>query len=93
MFEVDTFLTIKGNSDSLLKEKGSKFIGFATHVNDESEIKTNLDSIRKELHWTVPPIARANLLRALAHRELRDRASPGVDIQVHHAHSIRQDRC
>ena len=50
MSEVDTFLTIKGNSDSLLKEKGSKFIGFATHVNDESEIKTTLDVIRKELH-------------------------------------------
>ena len=50
MSEVDTFLTIKGNSDSLLKEKGSKFIGFATHVINESEIKTNLDSIRKELH-------------------------------------------
>lgn len=50
MSEVDTFLTIKGNSDSLLKEKGSKFIGFATHLNDENEIKTNLDIIRKKHH-------------------------------------------
>ena len=32
MSEADTFLIIKGDSDSLLKEKGSKFIGFATHV-------------------------------------------------------------
>ncbi len=50
MSEVDTFLTIKGNSDSLLKEKGSKFIGFATHISDENEIRSTLDIIRKEQH-------------------------------------------
>ena len=50
MSKVDTFLTIKGTSDSLLKEKGSKFIGFATRINDESEIKTNLDLLRKKQH-------------------------------------------
>ena len=48
MPEADSFLTIKGDSDSLLKEKGSKFIGFATRINDENEVKTNLDLIRKK---------------------------------------------
>ena len=50
MSEVDIFLTIKGNSGSLLKEKGSKFVGFATHLNDENEINTILDRIRKKRH-------------------------------------------
>ena len=32
----------------LLKEKGSKFIGFAFPVNDEAEVKENLEKIRSE---------------------------------------------
>jgi len=50
MSEVDIFLTIKGNSDSLLKEKGSKFVGFVTHLSDENEINTILHRIRKKRH-------------------------------------------
>ncbi|TFB11067.1 YigZ family protein [Candidatus Marinimicrobia bacterium MT.SAG.2] len=50
MSEVDTFLTIKGDASSLLKEKGSKFIGSAFHVQDEQEAKMNLEKIKKKYH-------------------------------------------
>ena len=50
MSEVDTFLTIKGDASSLLKEKGSKFIGSACHVQDEQEAKMNLEKIKKKYH-------------------------------------------
>ncbi|MCH7886571.1 MAG: YigZ family protein [Candidatus Marinimicrobia bacterium] len=45
---VDTFLTIKGDATSLLKEKGSKFIGYASPVQNETEAKTTLERIRKK---------------------------------------------
>ena len=50
MSEVDTFLTIKGDASSLLKEKGSKFIGSASYVQDEQEAKMKLDTVRKKFH-------------------------------------------
>ena len=50
MSVVDTFLTIKGDATSLLKEKGSKFIGYAFPVQDESEAKKTLERIRKKQH-------------------------------------------
>ena len=50
MSEVDTFLTIKGDASSLLKEKGSKFIGSAFHVQDEQEAKMKLDTVKKKFH-------------------------------------------
>ncbi|CAH0265671.1 YigZ family protein [Chryseobacterium sp. Bi04] len=34
--------------NTLLKEKGSKFIGFAYPVNNESELKTALEKVREE---------------------------------------------
>ena len=47
MFE---FQTIKNPvEDILLKEKGSKFIGFAFPVNSENDIKKNLEKLR-EIH-------------------------------------------
>ena len=50
MSEVDTFLTIKGDANSLLKEKGSKFIGSAFHVQDEPSAKMKLDTVKKKYH-------------------------------------------
>jgi len=50
MSEVDTFLTIKGDASSLLKEKGSKFIGSAFHVQDEPSAKMKLEKIKKKFH-------------------------------------------
>ena len=50
MSEVDTFLTIKGDASSLLKEKGSKFIGYMSPVQDEPSAKMKLDTVRKKFH-------------------------------------------
>jgi len=50
MSVVDAFLTIKGEAASLLKEKGSKFIGFASPVQDESEAKMTIERIEKKRH-------------------------------------------
>ena len=44
MFEFQTIS--KAIEDILLKEKGSKFIGFAYPVNSESEIKEKLSHLR-----------------------------------------------
>ena len=50
MSSVDTFLSIKGDASSLLKEKGSKFIGYMSPVQDEQEAKMKLDTVRKKFH-------------------------------------------
>ena len=41
------YRTIAGPAESLFKEKGSKFLGFAFPVADESEIKNRLEQLRK----------------------------------------------
>ena len=44
-----SYTTIKSEvKDILLKEKGSKFIGFAFPINSEKELKTALDNLREE---------------------------------------------
>ena len=44
-----SFQTIKSPVENiLLKEKGSKFIGFAFPINSEKELKTALDNLREE---------------------------------------------
>lgn len=42
---MDYFLTISAESESLYKEKGSKFIGYAIPVTDEEEIKAHLERL------------------------------------------------
>ena len=47
--EIFSFITIKNPIENiLLKEKGSKFIGFAFPVNNEVELKQNLEKIKTE---------------------------------------------
>ena len=46
----DTYLTVKAFSQSLYKEKGSRFIGLAYAVTTKEEIKGILETIRKEHH-------------------------------------------
>lgn len=48
--EEDTFLTLSKVSESLYKEKGSKFLGFAYPVKSLDEIKTILDELRKKYY-------------------------------------------
>lgn len=47
MEEVTEYLTVVGKSEGLYKDKGSKFIAIAVHVENEVEIKQVLDEIRK----------------------------------------------
>jgi uncharacterized YigZ family protein len=46
----DYFYTVKGNGESLYKEKGSKFIGLSFHVEDEEQIKEIQEHLRKKYY-------------------------------------------
>ena len=46
----DIYKTIEGTSEGLYKEKGSKFIARAYHVENEEEIKAVLLKLRKEFY-------------------------------------------
>lgn len=46
----DTYRTIAGNSEGLYKEKGSKFLAFAYHVESEEEVKARLGELRKKYY-------------------------------------------
>lgn len=43
-----SFYTIKGASEALYKELGSKFLAFAYPVNNEAEVKANLEGLKKK---------------------------------------------
>jgi len=47
---LDTYLTIKQDSEGLYKEKGSRFIAFALSVESAEEIKVKLQFFHKEYH-------------------------------------------
>jgi len=49
LFE-DTYKTVGKRSQGLYKDKGSRFISFAVPVKAESEIKSELDAIRKQYY-------------------------------------------
>lgn len=46
----DTYKTIAGSSEGLYKEKGSKFLAFAYHVESEDEVKARLGELRKKYY-------------------------------------------
>lgn len=46
----DTYLTIAAPSQGLYKEKGSKFLAFAYPVENEAEIKSLIEKLRKEYY-------------------------------------------
>lgn len=50
MEEKDTYSTIQAPSESLYKEKGSKFYAYAYPVANEAAVKQYLDAIRKAHH-------------------------------------------
>src|SRR5690242_5641679 len=45
---VFSYQTIEKSSDSIYKEKGSRFLAFARPVSSESDVKKVLESLRKE---------------------------------------------
>jgi len=50
MDEKDRYKTISGTAKGLYKEKGSKFIAVAVHVDTEEEAKTNIEALKREYH-------------------------------------------
>jgi uncharacterized YigZ family protein len=48
--EKDEYHSISISGRSLYKEKGSKFIGIAVHVDNDSEFKSALEELKKEFH-------------------------------------------
>lgn len=46
----DLYRTIAHRSESLYKEKGSKFIGLALPINSEEEVKEKLEEIKKQYY-------------------------------------------
>ncbi len=54
MTSLDTYKTIDEPSDEvLLKEKGSKFFGYAFPVSNEDDVKSRLEALRKKHHGAV----------------------------------------
>lgn len=49
LFE-DTYKTIEQVSEGLFKDRGSKFIARAFHVESEEDVKSNLEQLRKEFY-------------------------------------------
>lgn len=47
---MDAYLTIGVPGEGLYKEKGSKFLAFASRVNDEQEVKRKLEELRKRFY-------------------------------------------
>lgn len=48
--ESDTYITVARPQETLYKEKGSKFIAYAFHVERETEIREELDALRKRYY-------------------------------------------
>lgn len=46
----DLYKTISKGGDSIFKDRGSKFLGFVFHVENEEEIKSIQEKLRKEFH-------------------------------------------
>jgi uncharacterized YigZ family protein len=47
---VTEYLTLSNKGESLFKDRGSKFIGIATHVSTEDDVKQYLDELRKQYY-------------------------------------------
>lgn len=61
MEKESTYLTLKGQSEGLYKEKGSKFIGIAVPCQSEEEAKKYVDAWRKE-HYQARHVCYAYIL-------------------------------
>lgn len=46
----DSYLTIEGNAEAIFKEKSSKFLCYAFHVESEEEITSHLERLRKQYY-------------------------------------------
>ena len=48
--ESDVYRTLAGDSEAVLRERSSKFLAFAYHVEDEEQIRERLDALRKKYY-------------------------------------------
>ena len=46
----DTYLTIEGEAEAVMRERSSKFYSFAYHVENEEQISLRLDALRKQYY-------------------------------------------
>lgn len=46
----DTYLTIEGETETVMRERSSKFYSFACHVENEEQISQRLDALRKRYY-------------------------------------------
>lgn len=46
----DSYLTVEGNAEAIFKEKSSKFLCYAFHVENEEEIASHLERLRKQYY-------------------------------------------
>ena len=46
----DTYKTIKSTSEGQFRDRGSRFLAFAWHIEKQEEVKPILDALRKEYH-------------------------------------------
>lgn len=46
----DSYLTVEGNAEAIFKEKSSKFLCYAFHVESEEEITSHLERLRKQYY-------------------------------------------
>lgn len=46
----DTYITLSEDAETIYKEKGSKFLCYAFHVENEEQIKEHLDGLRKQYY-------------------------------------------
>ncbi len=46
----DSYLTVEGNAEAIFKEKSSKFLCYAFHVESEEEIAAHLERLRKQYY-------------------------------------------
>ena len=46
----DTYLTIEGEAETVMRERSSKFYSFAYHVENEEQISQHLDALRKQYY-------------------------------------------
>jgi len=50
MADTDEYKTVRKSSDGLYREKGSRFVSVAIPIQNENEIKSHVEAIRKEHH-------------------------------------------
>ena len=50
MAEKDTYKTIEGEAEGLFKDKGSRFLSYAYHVENEDEIREHLAVLKKKYY-------------------------------------------